>query len=360
MNIAFVTGHPAQVHNFRILKEELEKADHRVFWLASDKDISKYLLDYYKIKYQALSRPGKTIFSKFYILIINTFYVLNFIRTNQIDFAISRVSPYVSIACWLLRKTHIALTDTESARFYDKLFGNLVTALFTSRSYKLNLRKDQIRFDANIEMFYLHPSRYKPRFDIYPLLGVKEGDPYIVMRYVSWDAYHDKGLSGFTDANKINAVKLLEKYGKVFISSEKKLPEDLASYGLKIPPEMIHDVLANAKLFIGESATMASESAVLGTPAIFLNDNWFGSTEQETEYGLMYSFKCDLIDQEKAINKSVELLSNPNLKKQIEEKRKLFLASKIDVTALFLWLIENWPESLKILKEDPDYQYRFR
>ena len=30
-----------------------------------------------------------------------------------------------------------------------------------------------------------------------------------------------------------------------------------------IPPEKMHDALANASLFFGESATMASESAVL-------------------------------------------------------------------------------------------------
>jgi predicted glycosyltransferase len=44
-----------------------------------------------------------------------------------------------------------------------------------------------------------------------------------------------------------------------------------------------------ADLFIGESATMASESAVLGTPAIFVSTLQAGVlNEIEEKYGLLY------------------------------------------------------------------------
>jgi len=36
------------------------------------------------------------------------------------------------------------------------------------------------------------------------------------------------------------------------------------------------------------------------------------------------------------------------------------LADKIDVTAFFVWFIENYPDSAKIMKENPDYQYKFK
>ena len=35
------------------------------------------------------------------------------------------------------------------------------------------------------------------------------------------------------------------------------------------------------------------------------------------------------------------------------------LKEKIDVTAFMVWFIENYPESAKIMKENPDYQLRF-
>ena len=360
MNILFVTGHPAQVHNFRNLKTDLENKGHKVLWLATDKDISKYLLEFYNIKYALLSRPGKSILSKFINLFRNSLFTLWFIKKNRIGYAVSRVSPYVAIACYLSGKTHFALTDTETAGFYDKFFGKWVSVLLTAKSFKRNLRSDQIRFDGNIELFYLHPKRFQPVGDVSDLLNIKKDEPYVLMRFVSWDAYHDKGLTGFTDANKIKVVNEFLKYAKVFISSEQELPEALELYRIKIPPEKMHDVLAHATLFFGESATMASESAVLGTAAIYLNENWLGYTNEEEKYGLLFNYKQSLGDQKRSIEKGIELLQESNLKQKMQANREKFLQKKIDMTAFMVWFIQNYPESFKIMKENPDYQYRFK
>ncbi len=42
------------------------------------------------------------------------------------------------------------------------------------------------------------------------------------------------------------------------------------------------------------------------------------------------------------------------------EKGKKMLADKIDVTAFMVWFVEDFPESFKIMKSDPDYQLRFK
>jgi len=360
MNILFSTGHPAQIHNFRNLKTELEKSGHNIFWIATDKDISRYLLNCYGINYVLLFRPGKSITSKIVTLIRNTFFSVRFIRKNKIDLALSRVSPYISLACFFTAKTHFALTDTETVRTYDKIFGRFASVLFTAESYKYKLRRDQIRFKGNIELFYLHPDRFKPSGDALSLLGILPGTPYIIMRFVSWEAFHDKGLTGFTNENKQKAVKEFSKFGNVFISAENPLPESLEPLRVKVPYEKMHDILADAKLFFGESATMASESAVLGTPAVFLNDNWFGSTDDEKEYGLLFCYKGNESDQKKAIEKGIELLADQDLNEKMIKNRDAFLKDKIDVTAFFVWFIGNWPESYKIMKKNPDYQNRFK
>ena len=36
------------------------------------------------------------------------------------------------------------------------------------------------------------------------------------------------------------------------------------------------------------------------------------------------------------------------------------LADKIDVTAFLVWFVENYPQSFQIMKENPDYQLRFK
>ncbi len=360
MNILILTGHPAQVHNFRLLRTELISNGHRVFWLATEKDISKYLLNFFNIEYFVLRKPGNSFFSKLHTLILNTNKCFHFIRKNKIDFIVSRVSPYAAVAGFLLRKTHLGLADTESSGIYDTIFTKLLSVFITAKSFRRTLRDDQIRFDGNIELFYLHPNRFHPIGDVSSLLGTIKDEPFIIMRFVSWDAYHDKGLTGFTDENKIKAVKEFSKFAKVFITSEKELPKLLEPYRIKIPPEKMHDVLAHAILFFGESATMASESAVLGTPAIFLNENWFGSTDEEKEYGLLFSYRENHDKQLNAIQKGVELLKNPNLNISMQQNRREFLINKIDSTAFMVWFIENYPKSFQIMKDDPDYQYNFK
>lgn len=362
MNVLIVTGHPAQVHNFKHLKWDLEKKGHKVFWVATNKDISKYLLDYYSIDYTLMPKPGKSVLSKISALINNTLFAIKYLKRNEIDLILSRISPHFSLAGFITDTKHLGLTDTESAGIYDKIFSRLLSCVFTAKSFQRTLRKDQIRFDGNIELFYLHPSRFKPlsRKDVSLLLGIEVNQPYIIMRFVSWDAYHDKGLSGFTDKNKLIAVKEFSKYSKVFISSEKELPSELEHFKIDIPPEKMHDVIAHAKMFFGESATMASESAVLGRPAVFLDKNGRGYTDEEGKYGLVYNFINSLSDQTAAIQSGLKLLQNSALEYQVNNNHQNFMKTKIDVTGFLSWCVDNYPESKKILMKNPDYQHMFK
>ena len=121
-------------------------------------------------------------------------------------------------------------------------------------------------------------------------------------------------------------------YGKVFITSEGELPKEIEEYRIKLAPEKIHSVLYYAKLFYGESATMASESAVLGTPAIYIDNDGRGYTdEQESKYGLVANYKETQEDQKKSILKAIEILSSYN-QSEWDAKRTRLLKDKIDVT----------------------------
>ncbi len=360
MIVLISTGHPAQVHNFRPLKEALEEKGHKVYWIATEKDLNKYLLNHYGIEYKLIKKPKRNYFHKAYTLFYNALIGIRYIRKVKIDIILSRVSPYLSLAGLFTNTPHIALADTESSGIYDSVFSKLVSHMLTAKSFQRTLRKDQIRFDGNIELFYLHPKRFEAEQDVSRLLGINKNEPFVIMRFVSWDAYHDKGLNGFTDENKINAVKAFSQKAKVFITAENQLPAELEPFKIKIPPEKMHDVLAHATLFFGESATMASESAVLGTPAIYLDKIGRGYTDEEEKYGLVYNYSNSLSDQEKAIQRGLELLNNPTLTFEMRNNREAFLKNKIDMTGFMVWFVENYPQSAKIMKENPDYQYRFK
>ena len=345
MTVLFITGHPAQIHNFRIVKQLLEKKGHDVHWVSSKKDISFQLLKLYNIKYTEIRKPDKNLFSKAKALFVNTRIIMRVLRTKKVDLIVSRVSPFGALAGFLYRKPHIALADTESSGIYDTIFSKFIQVLITSLSYARTLRKDQVRIDSNIELFYLHPEHYVLPKENTPSLKIQKDEPYALLRFVNWEAYHDKGLSGFTNENKIKVVNELRKnHMKVFISSEGALPEELEPFRISISFDEMHDVIAKSKLFFGEGASMAAEAAVLGVPAIFLNDNWSGNAIDLVKHELMYCFKSTSQDQNEAISKAIAIATMTD-KTYYQNKRKIYLDSKIDASTFLCWFIENYPES---------------
>ena len=80
------------------------------------------------------------------------------------------------------------------------------------------------------ELAYLHPNRFTPDKTVLGELGVGENDKYVLLRFVSWNATHDAGHKGMSYENKLKAVEAFSKYAKVFISSEKELPDELKKY----------------------------------------------------------------------------------------------------------------------------------
>ena len=116
-----------------------------------------------------------------------------------------------------------------------------------------------------------------------------------------------------------------------------------------------------ATLYIGDSQTMAAEAGVLGTPFIRFND-FVGRIgylkELEEKYKLGFGIKP--VESSSLYFKIDELLSISDIKNKFQERRRKMLSGKIDVAAFMIWFIEDYPKSAKIMKENPDYQLRFK
>lgn len=351
--IIFDIGHPAQVHNFKHVYKELVDKGWEGFFTLKNKEVAKRLLDAENIPYRELRSNKKGKLNKLIDTFININLFLLYCLKFKPSIVVSRNSIHATVVCRLLGIPHIGLSDTENSFIFSKY----VDVILTGNSFRLNLGEKQIRFKGNIELFYLHPNRFKPT-NVLPLLGLEKKEKYTIIRFVSWDAHHDVGHKGLMLENKINAVTEFSKQGKVFISSEKQLPEQLLKYKINIPPDKMHDVIASASLLYGESSTMASEAAVLGVPAIFHDDFGRGYTDEEEKFGLVFNYSESVEDQNRAIKKGVELL---NMDRNVFlERKKTFLSEKIDTTAFLVWFIENYPKSFIIMKENPDFQNRFK
>ena len=356
MKIVIDIGHPGHVHFFNNFIKKIEKKHHKIFVTARDKECTLNLLNYYKIKYVNRGVGSDALIGKGINLIKTDLSLYRLARKFKPDVLIGVNNPYIAHVAWLLRKPSFIFNDTEHAKLSNLITYPFATKIITPSSYIGNLGEKQIRYHGYHELAYLHPNYFKPDPHVLKKLGLKKGKTFIILRFIAWQASHDIGHKGITLENKINAVKEFTKYAKVFISSETKLPHVLEKFRINIPPERIHDALAFATLFIGEGATMASECAMLGTPAIYVNSLSAGTLEEQERYGLIYSYRSSL----GVIEKALELLEIQNLKEQWQMKKKKMLTEKIDVTAFMVWFIENYPESAKIMKKNPDYQFNFK
>jgi len=360
MRILIDIGHPAHVHLFKNFAWEMEKRGHEIFFTCREKEFEIELLKHYGFRFKSFGKKYKTAFGK--IIGMFEFDIKEFIEGLKFrpDLFLSHGSVYAAHASFLLGIPHISLEDTfnfEQTRLYLPFTKAVLTADY---DHPMKSKK-VVRYSGYHELAYLHPRRFTPDKSVLKNLGIEGDDNFVILRFISWSASHDIGHKGISLKNKIRAVTEFSKYSKVFISSESELPSELSEYKITIPAYKMHDALAYASFVFGESATMTSEGAMLGTPGIFIDTSGrLYTSSLEKDYGLVFNYSESYDDQQRAIQKGIDLLKTSNLKEEWHLRRYIMLSEKIDVTAFIVWFVENWPESFKIMKENPDYQLNFR
>jgi predicted glycosyltransferase len=361
MRIVVDINHPAHVHYFKNFIWEMKKKGHEVQVTASEKDVTFKLLEKYHIEFQNIGNWGTSFMRKLINIPIIDFRYYRLMKVLKPDILIGFGSIRIAHVSFLLRKPCINFEDTENSTEQIRLYLPFVKAVCTPSCYSQDLGKKHISFNGYMELAALHPHHFTPDSAVLKEIGLTENDPFIIVRFVSWSATHDAGHKGLTLDIKRKAIHEFEKYGRVFITSEKPLPEEFEKYRISVSPEKMHDLLFYATLLYGESATMASECAVLGTHAIFCDFAGRGYTdEEESRYHLVDNFKLDKESQKRSIEKALELLQNPQLKEISRQKRAILLRDKIDVTAFMVWFIEGYPDTIDIMKNTPEIQKQFR
>lgn len=357
MKILIDIGHPAHVHYFKNFIKIMETKGHEFLVIARDKEVSLDLLHKYGIDFKSRGEGPKSLFGKIFYAIRADIYIFKLARKWKPDILLSFGSPYAAHISKIIGKPHIALTDTEHARLIILAFSPFTETIITPDCYYKNFINKQIRFKGYFELSYLSPKYFTPNQFIKQELNVIENQKLVLFRFISWGASHDIGQSGISTNKKNKLIELfLNKGYKVLISAEGAMTADLEPYRIKIAPDKIHDVLSAVDIFIGESGTMATEAAVLGTPSIYVNSLDAGVFQDEIKYELLYSFR----NSDNIIGKIETLLAEPNLKEIHQKRKEKMLTDKIDFTSFLVWFVENYPESKEIMKKDPDYQYNFK
>lgn len=348
MKIVVDINHPAHVHYFKNFIREMKRKGHEILITASEKDITFRLLDNYGLEYINMGSYGDSLVKKLINLPLIDFKMYKAVKSFNPDIFLGFGSIRAAHVSYLLRKKCINFEDTEHSMEQIRLYLQFVDAVCTPACFKKDLGKKQVRYNGYIELAHLHPNYFTPSPAVLDEIGLSKEDKFIILRFVSWGASHDIGQHGIQ--NKIRLVNELDRYGRVLITSEGGLGKELEKYKIRVSPEKMHDLLYYASLYVGEGATMATESAILGTPSIYISSlaGTMGNLiEIEQEYDLIFNYR----DPEKAMQKAVELIQKSPLKEEWRNKRNKLLNDKIDVTAFMEWFIEDYPQSFDSMRE---------
>ncbi|MEX2232403.1 MAG: DUF354 domain-containing protein [Cyclobacteriaceae bacterium] len=337
MRILIDINHPAHVHYFRNFYKIMTANGHEILVVSRNKEIEHNLLQLYGIPFvnRGTGRTGK--YSKFFYLLYADLKLLSLAFRFKPDVFLNFLHPYPSHVARLLGKVSLVFSDTEHAKLHHRLTVPFATKVLTPSCYRIDLGKKHIRFPGYMELSYLHPNYFRPDPSVLNILKVRESEKFVIVRFVSWAAAHDFGHTGMTLENKGKVVMELSKHAKVFISSEGKLPDHLERFRIKIPFDKMHDALYYSSLLFGESATMASEAAVLGTPAVFIDNDGRGYTdEEEYKYRLVNNFTESEEDQERALRTATEIIQDNNGQEKYRKMRDALLSNCIDTTRFMI------------------------
>jgi len=367
MNILIQLSHPAHFHLYKNVAHSLMDDGHKVFILIKTKDILEDLLKQSGLPYYNILREAhrKSKLGVLWDMLVRDMRMLRFVRKNRIDL-LTGSTPEVAQVGWLTRKFRINTgeDDMRVVPLFQKTAGSFIQTMLSPEvcdNWKIEAKS--VKYASYHELAYLHPNHFNADRNVVEKYFSSD-TPYFIIRFSSLNAHHDKGIKGINAEIAQHLIDILKPHGRIYITSERELEPQFEPYRIKINTLDMHHVMAFSTLYIGDSQTMAAEAGVLGVPFVRFND-FVGRigylNELENVYRLGFGIKAsDEGAPDKMYQVVEQLLAMPNLKDEWQMRRQKMLADKIDYAQFLTWFIENYPESRKVMRENPDYQYRFK
>jgi predicted glycosyltransferase len=315
---------------------ELRARGHDVVVTARDKDVAVDLLETFEIEHTVLSTQRQGSVNLARELASRTYKLTRFANARDVDAMIGLMGPSIAPASRLLRIPSFVLYDTEIASRTNTWVYPMATEVITPDCYTGPVRGTHVTYKGYHELAYLHPARFTPDPSRIGAFGLERERPYVLIRLPSFASSHDSKESSTSSQAWMSWIRSVSQSHQVVISSERELAPDLEPYRLTGPTADIHHVTTFADVVIGESATMAAEAAVLGTPAILIGATSRGYIDDiERRYGLIRYFEPHQFDE--AIGAARRTLDQRSDSRFAEAHDRL-VRDHIDVTS---WLTDH-------------------
>lgn len=334
---------PAHVHLYKHAIAELQDRGHEVLVLGRDDGCARDLLEYYDLPHEMYGRRGPTKASLAAALPSQFGTILRLARWFDPDVVFGR-GAYAAFGGLVTDARTVLLLDSVPWRLGYLLPSLAADTVLTTDAFAEDLGDHHHRFDGLTECAYLHPDVFQRDPSVRGTLGVGPDEPFALVRFNGFGAFHDVGESGFDPGQARDLVHRLSEHATVFVSDEAgRLDlDDLPARSYDLHPARIHDVLAEARLFVADSGTMVTEAALLGTPAIRATyhdtETDMGEFRALEDHGLVRNLPPGVV-----AGAAVDLLTDDEASDWWSRQSEAFLREHADLTALVVAVAE-YPE----------------
>ena len=241
----------------------LEKGGHEVIITARPHANTEQLLRQKNIRFQSIGgHYGKSKFAKLFGLFNRSWKLYAYLRTEDVDWALSQSSFYSPVVSFFLGVNSIYTNDNEYA------LGNYLAAFFANKcyfpkswpdSFLKRMRKTNL-YDGVKESVYMSESN---------VMRLKTDRIYY--RPEAWDAQYYAGVESkkieciLTVLSTIALVVVLprsESQVEYFMSLQ------MPNISVQEEPLTLDEIISNAMLFVGSGGSMSRELALTQVPTI--------------------------------------------------------------------------------------------
>ncbi|WP_306120146.1 MULTISPECIES: DUF354 domain-containing protein [unclassified Roseitalea] len=288
MRVLIDIVHPAHVLFFLNPIRILQERGDEILILSRHKDVACALLDAHRLDHTPVSTALKGLPGLALELAWRDLAVARHALRFRPDVMVGFGGVAVSHVGALLRIPSVSFYDTETATLQNRITWPFIGHLYVPQSYSGPVPEGRTtRFAGGKELCFLHPDNFSPDRETALASGLDPDRPNYLIRTVKWNANHDRGKTGWREADLVALCDLLAARGRVHISSERDLPARFEAYRYRAKPDAMHHLMAFCDLYVGESASMGHESAFVGTPAIYDGADHPATTRELARCGLL-------------------------------------------------------------------------
>ena len=331
----------------------LAKKNFNVEFIIKPKDILEILLKEGNYQYRKVSNFVKfqsknrivLILAAVLNLILQDYGLFRFLlfsdRKNTVllgtDISITHVGKILRIPSMVFNEDDYIL-NKEFCNFAYPFANYIVAPQFTNLG---KWQSKKISYNGTQKLAYLHPKWFRPNSETLSKYGL-EVYSYSIVRFVAFEAVHDlvSNQSKISEDTLEKILKLLSENGQVVLSIEDSKNKKYEHYEKRINPSDMHDLLAFARLYLGDSQSMSIEAALLGVPSVRVN-RWVDHKEKvyvieelEKEYSLIKSISPS--NQEEILSQIRAIFRNHTENHESQNRMLEYISDHDDLTQLII------------------------